>query len=298
MVFQAVPNFSEGIVESTLQALRDAALAGGADLRDWSADIDHNRSVYTLIGGAGAISASIVRMAIVAVECIDMNYHRGVHPRIGAIDVLPIVPLSGASMNDAIALADEIAKEIAFQLKVPIYLYEQSARNGRRNALPEIRGGGYEALAGHELTGVLEPDYGPKRTHPTAGATVCGARSPLVACNVNLDTDRLEIAQAIASGIRKARQSDPRLDGVRALGLLLAHSGQAQVSLNLTKPGRTPLHQVFDYVQAEAERLGAKVFESEIIGVIPPASLAGMPPERILWRAYKPSQILKAEEVG
>jgi glutamate formiminotransferase len=293
-LYQCAVNFSEGrrpeVIEALAQAMRDVP---EARLIDYSADFDHNRCVQTLLAGPNALPIALENAVEVALQHIDLRTHSGVHPRVGAIDVVPVVPLRNASRDDAIALAETVAQRIAAR-GIPVYFYEWSARRTQRT-LPELRKGGFEAIRGLPLTGERAPDLGPTQAHPAAGICVVGARAPLVAYNVNLKTSEARIAKAIASRIRQERAVNPILQGVRALGLYLAMPNLAQVSMNLTCPDQTPLPAVFDYVRQAAEALGTDVRESEIIGAIPRTSLDGQPPERILWHRFRPEQILEAQ---
>ena len=271
-------------------------------LIDYSADPDHNRCVMTLLGpGARAVEA-LFAAAQVAVARIDLRTHTGIHPRMGALDVAPFVPLkyvqgeivvAEEQRDEAVALSEMAGRMLAERLDVPVYLYEWSARAGRLSALPELRRGGFEGLAGKTLTGARAPDFGPDRAHPSAGIAVVGARGPLVAYNIDLDTDDIKVALQLARRIREERDRLPCLTGVRSLGLFLPSRQMAQLSMNLTVPTQTPLPAVFDFVLAEAHRLGAGLAGSEIIGAIPLASLGHMPPETISWHNYKPTQILE-----
>ncbi|HZP81883.1 MAG TPA: glutamate formimidoyltransferase [Chthonomonadaceae bacterium] len=298
-IFQCVPNFSEGRRPEVVQAIADAiAATPGARLIDHSADADHNRCVMTFLGPAEAIRAAALAAARVAVARIDMRIHTGVHPRTGAIDVLPVIPLWNATREQAIALAHALGSDLASELALPVYFYEWAAVPGRPAALPDVRRGGLEAFAHLPLIGAKAPDLGPAEAHPTAGIVLVGARGPLVAYNVNLDTPDVQIARAIARRIRQERDTLPELAGVRALGLFLASRNCAQVSMNLTRPEQSPLPAVFAFVQAEAARRGVSVRESEIIGAIPEAALGGVPPAAILWKDYKPGQILETWKAG
>jgi glutamate formiminotransferase len=293
-VFQCIPNFSEGrrpvVVEALAQAIAEIP---GARLIDYSADADHNRCVMTFLGDAEAVQKAALAAARVAVIHIDLRTHTGVHPRAGAIDVLPVVPLRNAGRAEAAALAHAIGADLAGELALPVYFYEWAARPGRQTLLPELRRGGFEAFASAPLVGDRAPDLGPNAVHPTAGVTLVGARGPLVAYNINLASADVGVAQAIARQLRRERKSHPSLTGVRALGLFLASKQCAQVSMNLTQPERTPLPDVFAWVSAEAKRHRVSVVESEIIGAIPRSSLGDQPPEAILWHAYRPTQILE-----
>ncbi len=293
-LFQCVPNFSEGRRPEVVAALTDAVLTvPGARLIDWSADSDHNRSVLTLIGPAEPIRAAALAAARVAIARINLRTHTGVHPRTGAIDVLPVIPLRHAGREEAVALAHALGADLASELDLSVYFYEWAAQPGRPDTLPELRRGGFEAFANTPLVGPRAPDLGPPVAHSTAGIALVGARDPLVAYNILLNTPDITIARAIARRIRQERAARPELEGVRALGLLLASRQQAQVSMNLTRPDRSPLPAVFAFVQAEAARLGAVALESEIIGVIPRAALGGQPPNAIRWHTYKPTQVLE-----
>ena len=303
--FECVPNFSEGRDLSVIEEIADAIRAvPGANLVDYSWDWDHNRSVMTILGSAQAIERAIFEAARIAVSRIDLRTHSGVHPRIGAIDVLPIVPLQDTPKELAIETANRIAKRIGDELKVPVYLYEWNAKIGRKNALPELRKGGFEGLRKYELIGVRKPDFGPDRAHISAGATVVGARGPLVAYNVNLfpsaqgggadwRSQGEGAAKRIAFLIRQERETNPALSGVRALGLFLESRNCAQVSLNLTRPDLASIPPIFRFIQNEANRMGIQMVVSEVIGVIPEAALNGETPDDIHWKSWKEAQILR-----
>jgi glutamate formiminotransferase len=302
-LYQCVPNFSEGrrldVVEEIAAAIRAVP---EMRLIDYSADPDHNRCVMTLLGPGERAAEALFAAAHVAVARIDLRAHTGVHPRAGALDVAPFVPLKSVrgnlvvaeeSREEAIALSERVGRSLAEELSLPVYLYEWSAQAGRSSALPELRRGGFEGLAGQTLTGDRAPDFGPDHAHPSAGIAVVGARGPLVAYNIDLDTEDRKVARRIARRIREERDRLPQLEGVRALGLFLPTRGTAQVSMNLTLPHKSFLPAVFDFVLAEAHKLGEGVRASEIIGAIPRASLGGLPPEAISWDDYKPDQILE-----
>lgn len=293
-IYQCVPNFSEGQRIEVVEAIADAIRAvPDAALADYSADWDHNRCVMSILGDGSAIRDAVLAASRIAIARIDLRMHRGVHPRIGAIDVLPVVPIRNTDISEAAALTEIIGQHLCHTLNLPVYFYEANARPSRPSALPELRSGGFEALANMPLSGSRAPDCGPNAAHPTAGVAVVGARSPLVAYNINLDTSDVKIAQQLARQIRQERDHRPELAGVRALGLFLASQNRAQVSLNLTRPDETPLPTVFHFVQQQAAHLGISELESEIIGLIPRASLAGLPPAAIHWHTYRPTQILE-----
>ena len=293
-VYQCVPNFSEGRRGEVVEAIADAMRAvSGVRLIDWSADADHNRCVMTLLGDANGVRQAVLAAARVAVTRIDLRDHSGVHPRAGAIDVVPVVPLRHATTRQAIALAADVGADLARELDLPVYFYEANARSQSKAALPDLRRGGFEAFAAAPLTETRAPDLGPTRVHASAGVVIVGARGPLVAYNVNLDTPDVRIAQHIARRIRRERDTLPELAGVRALGLYLPLRLQAQVSLNLTRPADTSLPRIFAFIREAAAARGVTTLESEIIGAIPRACLAGLPPGSIHWHTYKPTQILE-----
>lgn len=293
-LFQCAPNFSEGRRTEVVEAIaRSIRAVPGVTLADASADPDHNRCVMSLLGDARAIQDAMRAAATVAVAHIDLRAHEGVHPRAGAIDVLPIVPLRDTPLENARALAEQIGYDLALTQNLPVYFYEANARPNRSRSLPELRCGGLEAFARVPLTGERAPDLGPHEVHPTAGVVIVGARAPLVAYNVNLHTPDVRVAQQIARRIRHERAYRPGLTGVRALGLFLASQNRAQVSLNLTRPDQTPLPAVFQFIRQAAAQWGVTDMESEIIGLLPRAALAGQTPTAIHWHAYKPTQILE-----
>jgi len=249
--------------------------------------------VATILGGPSAIAQAVLHAAHIAVEHIDLRRHAGVHPRIGAIDVIPLVPIRNISMEECVALSHRIGHNLAEQLGLPVYLYERSALPSRPRALPQIRAGEFEELIKKPLINEHAPDFGPPQAHPSAGAVVIGARPPLIAYNVHLATPDPKVAKRIAARIRLQRSSRPDLAGIRALGFPLASRLRTQVSMNLTQPDRTPLPIVFDFVQKEAECHGTKVIESEVIGLIPSRALASKSPEYILWHQFRKTQLLE-----
>ncbi len=293
-LIECVPNFSEGRDQDTVQALSDAVRSvAGVRLADVSADLDHHRTVLTFLGEADAVAEAAFRSARVAVERIDLRFHQGVHPRIGAVDVMPFIPLRGVTMSECAELARQVGYRIARELEVPVYFYEQSALPGKPADLPTLRRGGFERWVGQELTGNRVPDAGPPYLHPTAGAVIIGARGPLIAFNINLNTDRAEIAEQIARTIRRERSQIPQLEGVRALGLFLPSRGIAQVSLNLTRPDRSPLWWVLEYVRSLAVQMGADVQETELIGMLPASAVANVAAHYLLNPALDEKRILE-----
>ncbi len=297
-IFQCVPNFSEGrrtdVVAAIVDSAREVERRGGVRVIDWSADTDHNRMVVTLLGEELPVAKAMLAMARCAVENIDLRKQTGVHPRIGAIDVLPVVPIRGATFADANRLAQSISQSIGNQLLVPVCLYEQSAHPGKLRALPAIRKVVKQLLQNPTDGQVLPSDYGPTTPHPSAGVTVAGARAPLTAYNIDLNTQNVAVAEAIAADIRKQRAVIPSLQGVRALGLFLDSRNCAQVSMNLTVPAASPMPAVFNYVAAAAQRLGAEPTLSEIIGVVPAVSLGNGSPEQILWHDFRAEKVIES----
>jgi glutamate formiminotransferase/formiminotetrahydrofolate cyclodeaminase len=270
-VVECVPNFSEGrrkkIVDDIAQAI---ASVSGIRLLDVEMDGDHNRSVVTFVGRPGAVEEAAFRGIKRASELIDMDRHSGEHPRVGAADVVPFVPVSRVTMEEAVALARRLGERVGRELDIPVYLYEKAATRPDRVNLADVRRGQYEALKeeiGREPH--REPDFGPRRMGK-AGACIIGAREPLIAYNVYLDCDDSRVAQAIA---RAVRHSSGGLRYVKALGLSIEERGLAQVSMNLTDYRRTPVHRVFEMIKREAARHGVNVLSSEIVGLIPERAL-------------------------
>lgn len=271
-VVECVPNFSEGRRREVVDAISGAiAATPGARLLDQEMDANHNRCVITFIGGREAVAEAAFAGAKKAVELIDMNRHQGEHPRVGALDVLPFVPISGVTMDECVVLARSVGKRIADELEVPVYLYEAAATRPDRRALPDVRRGEYEGLKAEIGTNPdRRPDFGPARMHPTAGACVVGARPVLIAWNVNLATKDVAVARRIAKAIR---ESDGGLPGVRAKGFELADKGLVQVSMNMVDYSKTGLVRAFEAIRSSARQEGVEIAESEIVGLVPLAPL-------------------------
>jgi glutamate formiminotransferase len=292
---ECVPNVSEGRRPRVIAQLAEAAgSARGALLLDVFSDPDHNRSVLTLAGEPGALHEALLAIYQVALAEIDLARHQGVHPRIGAVDVAPFVPLAGTSMEVAVAAAVRLAPAVADRFGLPVYLYEEAANRPDRRSLATIRRGGLEGLAAR-LAGdagdtAWVPDFGPPRLHPTAGATVIGARFFLIAFNALLDTGDVAIARAVA---RAVRQSGGGLPAVRAMGVYLASRGRAQVSMNLVDYRQTPLLRALDRVRREAAALGTRVVESEVVGLIPQEAALEAAREALQLPGLKPRQLLE-----
>ncbi|MDD5475040.1 MAG: glutamate formimidoyltransferase [Syntrophales bacterium] len=272
-LIECVPNFSEGRNRETLLAIVDAAATvRSIRIIDFSTDFDHNRSVLTLIGEPEPLRIAVLAASEQALKLIDMRKHHGAHPRLGSVDVVPFIPLKDAAMEDAVKIAHSFGREYAERNGVPVYFYGEAARIPERKRLAMIRRGGYEYLP-HRLTDpAWSPDEGLARFSPEKGATAVGARKPLVAFNINLDTNKLDIAKEIA---RTIRQSSGGLLHVQAVGIALETRNIVQVSMNLTDCDITPIITVFDMVQKEAETRGINILESELIGLLPEAALAG-----------------------
>lgn len=270
-LIEAVPNVSEGRRRDVVDAL-SAAVGGvpGATLLDTSSDPAHNRSVFTLVGDAAALKSALLELYAAALARIDLRAHSGVHPRIGAVDVTPFVPLEASGMPACVALATELGEAVARRFDLPVYLYERAARTPDRRRLELIRRGGFESLGAKMRRPEWRPDFGPAAPHPTGGATAIGARRLLVAFNVNLDTGDLGVARRIA---RAVRTSGGGLDAVKAIGVRTESPDVVQVSMNLVDFERTPLHEAFEAVRREAARDGVEVRDSEVVGLVPAAAL-------------------------
>jgi glutamate formiminotransferase len=290
-LIECVPNVSEGrradVIDRLASSIQQVA---GVGLLDQSSDPAHNRSVFTFAGEAQPVADAVLALFESAVAAIDLRSHSGAHPRLGAVDVVPFIPLGGASMRDCVALARTTAATVASRFQIPVFLYEYAAASDARRNLADIRRGGFEGLAAKLTLPEWKPDYGPSAPHPTAGAAVIGARAPLIAFNVNLATNDLETAKAIAAVVR---QSSGGLPFVKALGIPLEHRGVAQVSMNLTNYQQTPIVRVFDAVRREAERRGTSVLESEIIGLVPEAALPPDPEQSLQLTGFNLNQVLE-----
>jgi glutamate formiminotransferase / formiminotetrahydrofolate cyclodeaminase len=265
---ECVPNFSEGRdtskVDAIVGALREVP---GVFLLDRESDADHNRSVITMAGEPEAVAEAALRGVGKAAELIDLTHHAGAHPRLGATDVVPFIPIEGVTIEDCVALAKKVGREIWERYRIPVYLYEAAAQRPERTNLENIRRGQFEGLREEVLRNAdRAPDIGDPRLHPTAGATVVGARKFLIAYNINLNTPDLEFAKRIA---RNIRFSNGGLRYVKAMGVDLRARHLAQVSINLTDFEQTPMHRVFEMVKREAERYGVSIVGSEIVGLIP-----------------------------
>jgi glutamate formiminotransferase / 5-formyltetrahydrofolate cyclo-ligase len=262
----------------------------GLRVLDVQSDRDHNRSVLTLAGDEKALRSAVPELFAVAVDRIDLRDHRGEHPRLGAVDVVPFIPIEGATMADCVSLAREVGQAVAERFGVPIFLYEEAASSPHRRNLEDIRRGQFEGLAEKMRDPQWAPDFGPLAPHPSAGASVVGARMPLIAYNVNLGTADLEVARRIAKGIR---HSSGGYRFVKAMGVMLQERNLAQVSINMTDFKKTPLHRVFETVKSEAARYGVAVIGSEIVGLVPSEALLDAADHFLRLERFDASQILE-----
>ena len=291
MVIECVPNVSEGRRPEIVAAMADAIRAvDGVRLLDYSSDASHHRSVFTFAGDAAGVERAVLALVERAVADVDLRTHRGEHPRLGAVDVVPFVPIQGVTMAECVALARRVGTAVADRFGVPVYLYEEASSNPARKNLEDIRRGEFEGLAAKMATAGWAPDFGPAVPHPSAGAMVVGARMPLIAYNINLATNRLDVAKKIAAAIR---QSSGGYRFVKAMGIALESRGIVQVSMNLTNYEKTPIFRVFETVKREAERYGVAVLESEIVGLVPSAALNAAAEFYLQMAGFSADQILE-----
>ena len=290
-IIESVPNISEGrraeVIDAAVAALKAVP---GLRVLDVQSDKDHNRSVLTLVGDEVALQAGLLALFEVAVGRIDLRSHQGEHPRVGAVDVVPFIPIEDASMKDCVALARAVGQAVAERFQVPVFLYEEAASAPHRRNLEDVRRGQFEALAERMRDPLWKPDFGPAEPHPSAGAVVVGARMPLIAYNINLGTADVEIARRIAKAIR---QSSGGYRFVKAMGVMLEERNLAQVSINMTDYKKTPLFRVFETVRSEAARYGVSVVGSEIVGLVPSEALMDAADHFLRLEDFDPSQILE-----
>ncbi len=270
-LIECVPNISEGRRPDVIGEIADAlSRVSGAVLLDTSSDFDHNRTVLTLAGTAAGLKQAVLTLYDLAVQHIDLRTHTGEHPRMGAVDVVPFIPVREATVPECVALAREVGQEVAERFGVPVFLYADAATQDTRRVLSQIRKGEFEGMAAKMKKPAWTPDFGPASPHPSAGVSAFGARFFLLAYNIQLDTPSLEVANAVA---RAVRASSGGLQNVQAMGVFLADRNQAQVSMNLLHYEKTPLPRVQELVRAEAARYGARIVGSEIVGLVPQAAL-------------------------
>ena len=270
-IIECVPNFSEGRDKAKIdQIVEPFRGKEGVKLLDYSNDEDHNRMVVTLVGEPEPLRDALIEVIGVAIKLIDLNHHQGQHPRMGAVDVVPFIPIKNSSMEECIALSKEVGAKVAELYNLPVFLYEKSASAPHRENLAAIRKGEFEGMAEKIKLPEWKPDFGPAERHPTAGTVAIGARMPLVAYNINLDTPSLEIAHGIA---KKIRFIGGGLRYCKAMGVELKDRGITQVSINMTDYTKTALYRAFELVRIEARRYGVNIVGSEIIGLVPMEAL-------------------------
>jgi len=291
-IIECVPNFSEGRnpenIEKIVEPFRGKK---GVKLLDYQTDEDHNRMVVTVVGEPDALKATVIEAVGCAIDVIDMRSHQGQHPRMGATDVVPFIPIKNVSMEEAIEFSKEVAKEVAQKYSLPIFLYETSASRPARQNLAHIRKGQFEAMAEKIKQPQWKPDFGPQKIHLSAGVTAMGARMPLVAYNVNLDSTRIEIADEIA---RKVRHISGGLRYCKGIGIELKDRGLVQVSMNMTDYTRTALYRAFELIKVEARRYGVNVIGSEIVGLVPMAAMMDTAAYYLGLEDFSMEQVLEA----
>ncbi len=264
---ESVPNFSEGKRQEVVEAIiQEAKKIERVWVLDWSMDKDHNRSVVTIVGDGEQVAKALYEMTKKAMELIDLRTHKGEHPRMGATDVIPLIPLQDTKIEDALEIVQGLGEEIGNSLGIPIYFYEKSATAPNRENLSDIRKGEYEKFTEKILSDDWIPDFGPRRVHPSAGVTAIGVREFLIAYNINLNTQNLNIAKSIAKAIRNISGG---FRYVKALGMELEEKQMTQVSINMTNFKKTTLYRVFEAVKTEARRYGVSIASSEIVGLVP-----------------------------
>ena len=293
---ECVPNFSEGRDLAKIEKIVDKFRAKACvKLLDYSNDEDHNRLVVTVVGEPEALKDALLEAIGQAVELIDLTKHSGQHPRMGAVDVVPFIPIKGCTMDEAIALSKEVGEKVAALYRVPVFLYEKSASAPHRENLAAIRKGEFEGMEAKIKQPEWKPDFGPAERHPSAGTVAIGARMPLVAYNVNLGTANLEIASSIA---KKIRFIGGGLRYCKAMGVELKERGIVQVSINMTDYTRTALYRAFELVRIEARRYGVPVVGSEIIGLVPMEALIDTSSYYLGLEDFSIDQVLETRIMG
>src|SRR5690554_1075239 len=292
-IIECVPNFSEGRDKEKIESIADCFRGkSGVKLLDYSGDADHNRSVVTVAGEPEAIKYSVIEAIGKAIELIDLNKHSGEHPRMGAVDVVPFIPIKNVTIDEAIALSQEVAKEVGVRFNLPVFLYEASATTQHRENLADIRRGEFEGLSDKMRLTEWKSDFGPETPHPTAGVVAIGARKPLIAYNINLNTNNIKIANAIA---KKVRHSSGGMRYCKAIGIYLKERDLAQVSTNLTDYTKTSIYSVYEMVRMEAKRYGVSIIGSEVIGLVPMAALAESAAYYLGIENFSINQVLEAK---
>ncbi|MFA4987632.1 MAG: glutamate formimidoyltransferase [Candidatus Brocadiia bacterium] len=271
-VIESIPNFSEGrrpeVISEIVNGVRSVE---GVKVLDFSSDSDHNRTVLTIAGNPGALRGAIMKLFEGASKHIDLRVHKGEHPRMGAVDVVPFVPIRDCTMADCVELSKEVAREVSERYSVPVILYEDSCSSENRRNLADVRKGEFEGMATKLAKAEWKPDFGDPHPHPSMGVVAIGARMALVAFNVNLDTANMKIANDIAKAVRN---SSGGLRFVKALGVELKERNQVQISMNLVNYKKTPIYRAFELIRIEAKRYGVNIVGSEIVGLVPGEAIA------------------------
>ncbi len=292
-VIECVPNFSEGVQTSLVEEIANAVRAvPGVRVLNLSSDPAHNRSVLTFVGDAEGVRAGVLALFEAATPRIDLTRHRGEHPRMGAVDVVPLIPIRNVTLQECVALSRKIAEEVAERFGIPVYLYEDSASSEGRRNLADVRKGEFEGLGSKMGKPDWKPDFGPAIPHSTAGAVAIGARAPLIAYNINLGTRDLAVADRIAKSIRHIGGG---FRYVKAMAVDLSARGIVQVSINMTNYRKTPLHRVFECVRSEAERHGVAIVGSEIVGLTPADALFMAAEHYLRLEGFSSEQVLETK---
>lgn len=290
-IIECIPNFSEGRdlekVETIVNVFRGVK---GVKLLDYSSDADHNRTVVTVVGEPEALEVAMINMAEKVYENIDMSSHSGGHPRMGALDVVPFVPIEGVTMDECVEMANRVGKTIGERFNIPVYLYEKAATAAHRENLATVRKGQYEGFFNKIKEADWAPDYGPTEVNVKGGCVAVGARQALVAFNVNLGTDKLEIADTIAKTVRHIGGG---LRFVKAMGVMLEDRNIVQVSMNLVNYEKTAVYRAFEMVKMEAKRYGVPVIGSEVIGLVPMAALVSSAEYYLQIENFSMNQVLE-----
>lgn len=290
-LIECVPNISEGVREEVIEAVAsELSNIPGVVLLDRSSDRDHNRTVLTLVGSRDGLKKAVHALYASALKHIDLRQHKGSHPRMGAVDVVPFIPIRNATMADCVALSREVGEMVARDFGVPMFLYAEAAASPGRKVLANIRKGEFENMEAKLADPAWAPDFGPSAPHPSGGVSAIGARFFLIAYNLQLDTRDVKIAKAIAKGIRESSGS---LTSVQAIGLYLEDRKQAQVSMNLLNYEKTPIHRVQELVKIEAARYGARVVSAEIVGLIPQTALLDAAAHYLQIENWNPGLVLE-----
>ncbi len=294
-VVECIPNISEGrrldIIEEIVSEVRKVP---GVVLLDYSSNVDHNRTVVSFIGEPEGVLEAVWRLMVKAADKIDLDQHQGEHPRMGAIDVVPFVPVRNTTMEECVELANRLGKRVGEELKIPVYLYEKAATRPERRNLADVRRGQYEGIKESIKSPERKPDYGPSELGK-AGATAIGARPPLVAFNVNLGTSNMQIAKAIAKALRG---SSGGFVNVKALGVELSEQGMVQISMNMVDTQGTPLYRAFEFIKSEAAHYGVPVVGSEIVGLVPLDALLDTATYYLSLHNFEKDQLLEKRIFG